>query len=391
MAHTQTETRRTRSRLSKVAVYTAGSALCFTLLPLVLISPTGVVDAAQSMWSAPGVLKASLPHLMMWCLLATLMGSGLALLMERAGRRGEGARKLVRARRGTVLTETLITLPPFFLLVFGLSQQSINTMAQILANVAVHRAAHAVWVWEPERANNTNRAGNLNVGDRACIGVANVMTPVAPGDYGSIPNTPPDAMRAMRAAHAMGQFPINAGAGIANSVINLADTVPSSVLQGHVGLRNNSMGRALDDSSFLVRSIYKFTAAYRACTVTFQNATVQQTNGGAGGGSTTSVPGYNVAMTYHHYQAMPLVGRFFSGWFTANPFGSDIEFIGSNMGDMTQIWQQTGRPMSHFITIRRTLPWPRQAIVPNVRMPNNGGPGGSGGGGVGAGDIRGAL
>ena len=38
----------------------------------------------------------------------------------------------------------------------------------------LHRAAQAVWVWEPE-----TRAGSGQANDRACIGVAGVMAPVA--------------------------------------------------------------------------------------------------------------------------------------------------------------------------------------------------------------------
>jgi hypothetical protein len=335
------------------------SAACFVVIPLLVLPLDAVRATLDTLWTTPAVMESSARYMFSLMVLSALMGSGLVALGQvYRNKRHERALKVVRARRGTVITETLITLPPFFLLLFGLSQQSINSIAQILANVAVHRAAHSVWVWEPE-----TRGGSVQPKDRACLAVAGVMAPVAPGDFPSFPRSSSNEMKSYRAALVMSQIPLGGSlAGTANSLISLADLVPSSVVPGGGGQESTfSISRALDESSFLVRSAYKFTAAYRACTVNIANATVASTGG-------ASVPGYDVSIEYKHSQVMPLVGAVFAG----------TSLGGVLLGD-------------HFITIKRTLPWPKQVIKINTRLPNNGGPGGSGGGGVGAGDIRGRL
>jgi hypothetical protein len=172
--------------------------------------------------------------------------------------------------------------------------------------------------------------------------------------------------------------------GVGDAALSAAGVL-SAIQTVTSGQTVNSMNRALDDSSFVVRSYKKFSAAYSACEVTVGSATASSGQGGK------SVPGYKVNMKYFHYQAMPFVGRYFSGWWTANPFNGDVyDYVGPNIGDMLHIQQKTGR-LGHFITIKRELVWPKQAIKLNNRMPVNNGDGSEGGSGVSTGSVKGAL
>lgn len=97
--------------------------------------------------------------------------------------------KTVRLSRGTVVTETLIIMPVFLLLTFGMAQLTLNNIAGILANVAAYQGARAAWVWQPEE-DASDRRMNLEDGttEQKCrIAVAFAMMPVAPGNFMKAP------------------------------------------------------------------------------------------------------------------------------------------------------------------------------------------------------------
>jgi hypothetical protein len=360
------------------AVMTIGLLL---LLPLLILPLGALRDVLDAAWTTPTIAQASASHVLVLGVLAALMSATLIYMTTRSYNNMSAhkrVRSVVKVRRGAVMTETLITLPPFFLLCFGLSQLSVNSIAQILANVAVHRAAQSVWVWDPETS--SGRAGSVNVADRACIGVAGVMAPVAPGDYSNLTTGNTDAMKKQRAALVLSQIPITGVLGGVGDAALSAAGVLSAIQTVTSGQTVNSMNRALDDSSFVVRSYKKFSAAYSACEVTVGSATASSGQGGK------SVPGYKVNMKYFHYQAMPFVGRYFSGWWSLGILGAEV----SLSGDAIHIQEKTGR-LGHFITIKRELVWPKQAIKLNNRMPVNNGDGSEGGSGVSTGSVKGAL
>lgn len=254
--------------------------------------------------------------------------------------------------------------------------------------MAAQRAAQSVWVWEPESATGGRGITGGTVNQRACVGVAGAMAPVAPGEYSSLGVSLPDAMKRQREALVLSQA-IGAGA-VSSGLSNMLTTLGGAAQTGQTllsmlnGGSQNSVSRALDDSSFPVRSWKKFTAAYAACEVS-----VAQGNVTANGASAS---GYNITMTYYHYQAMPFVGRYFSGWWTQIPFtNTEIEY-GNKIGEATAVWQKTGR-IGHFVKIERVIGWPKQVVIPNSRLPNNNGPGGPGSGGSSSssGAIRGGV
>lgn len=205
------------------------------------------------------------------------------------------APKVVKLARGSVMTETIVILPVWMLLVFGLLQLAVNNVGGILANVAVYEAARSAWVWKGEVG---NRAGVTDavVSDRARIAVAMVMTPVATGDFTTSPVLPAAAKK-MRTALAFAHVPLSsvlAGVLPADATDLLAGAGSFS-LTGLATRNNQSVWRALDGDPFIIRTLKKFTFAYHCAKVD-----VSESNG-----ETT------VKMTYNHQISMPAMGPVF--------------------------------------------------------------------------------
>ena len=238
----------------------------------------------------------------------------------------------MRAARGTVLTEFLIILPVFLLLTFGMAQLAINNMAGMLANVAVYEAARAVWIWQPEV--DTGRATADPV-DRARIAASQVMTPVAPGNFMVIPTGLSAEFRASRNALMLSQIPF--GGSIPSGLTDLGAGAGSISLQS--AEKDLSMSKALDTSTFLSRSLTKYTHAYLATNVEVIN--------GSEIGAT---------LTYQHNQVMPLVGIIF-GKKSGGLFGVNFDAPGMRSG--------------YYATYQRSYAIKAQAWKPNITMPND--------------------
>lgn len=203
--------------------------------------------------------------------------------------------KVVKLARGSVMTETIVILPVWMLLVFGLLQLAVNNVGGILANVAVYEAARSAWVWKGESG---KRAGvtDAMVADRARIAAAMVMTPVATGDFTTSPMLPAAAKK-MRTALAYAHVPLSsvlAGALPADAA-DFISGAGSFSLTGLATRNNQSVWRALDGDPFIIRTLKKFTFAYHCAKVD-----VSESNG-----DTT------VKMTYHHQITMPAMGPVF--------------------------------------------------------------------------------
>lgn len=247
--------------------------------------------------------------------------------------RAAPAKQRLRAARGTVLTEFLIILPVFLLLTFGMAQLSINNMAGMLANVAVYEAARAVWVWQPEV--DSGRA-SANPADRARIAAAQVMTPIAPGSFTIIPTELSNEFKASRRALLTAQVPL--GHMVPSDITDLAADLGSVNLKS-TSEKNLTLADALDKSTFLLRSLTKYTHAYLATEITPIT--------GAELGAT---------LTYHHNQVMPLVGYVF-GQHSGGILGLNTSSPGMRGG--------------YYSTYKRTYTLKAQAWQPNTAMPND--------------------
>ena len=177
--------------------------------------------------------------------------------------------RVLKMARGSVMTETIIVLPIWMLLVFGLAQLAVNNIAGVLANVAVYEAARAAWVWDGE---GRGTGGGGQGGERARIAAAAVMTPVAPGEFAGNPFLPAGAEK-MRKALALSHVPLSSavagiGAGdVQNMLANLGSLNLAMPTES-----NKSVMRALDTEAFLLRTLKKFTHAYHATSTTVSSA-----------------------------------------------------------------------------------------------------------------------
>jgi hypothetical protein len=211
-------------------------------------------------------------------LLSSLVWAGLVCLFRTLRAKPSSARVL-KASRGTVITETLIVLMPFMLLTTGLAQVTINNMAGILTNYAAYSAGRTMWVWEPH-----NSSAALQ---RAKVAAAAAVTPVAPGSNFLLPSTAADAKQFRHIMYAS-FTPLAFAAGSTLGVAGDAEMMLSAE-----GLKKN-FNLALDDDSFRVRAARKFTFAYGAIAVTRDNSA-----------------GIGAKVVYHHYQAFPALGWVF--------------------------------------------------------------------------------
>lgn len=245
-----------QSRLLRACAHLAG-ILCLALVMMLALVGAG---GAQMLWELGdrallGEIKLEvLAHL---TCAALVWGLGYSAWSNR--RRGET--RVLKAARGTVITETLITLIPFMLLTSGLAQFSINNMAGILTNAAAYQAGRTMWVWEPV---------NISTGTkRARVAAAAAVTPVAPGAFTIASLSSDEEMVSYRgimfATSNIGGF-----LGGSNGAMRAGAT--GSMLLGNKSLTGRSMSDALDDQTMSVRAARKFTFAYLMTTVTPVNS-----------------------------------------------------------------------------------------------------------------------
>lgn len=231
------------------------------------------------------------------------------------------------SRAGTVLTETLIILPVFLLLSFGMAQLAINNIGGILANVAVYEAARAAWIWQPEvdveRVNQTISAEDAQ--NRTRVAAALVMTPVAPGGFFNTMEGD-EVLKKNRLAMAASQVPMAGALGL-EQLLAVAGLPP---LQAGTP-ENLSFTAALDTSSFLRRSLLKFSHAYQATDVTITDA-----DGRIG-----------ADLEFKLHQTMPLVGPIF--------------------GEQDTVESRSG----YFSTFSRSYSFRAQPYKPNAALPDD--------------------
>ena len=247
------------------------------------------------------------------------------LIFEVVTGRREPVRKLVGAKTGSVMTETLIVLPIFLLLTFGIAQLAVNNIAAIVCDTAAFQAGRTAWLWHSEAATSRMGVTDEDVEEMTRIQAAAVLTPVAPGDFIVDVTGQTEKMEQMRGSYIGGQLPLFAsdqgeiGENTAQALI-LAGSGP--------GIMDTRFSKALDESSFRERTARKFTTAY-------VNTEVQLEDNGQEFGAT---------VTYQHHQAFPMVGGIFGSFQTVG-----------------------GRP-GYYWTLERTYVLPKQ-ILPNPELP----------------------
>lgn len=292
--------------LTGITVVGAG-LLFFTLSPSASAQLFSIMQGTESLradlWFGAGVHFAL--SSVVWLLLYAVFG----LARERT--RSVKVRKLAAVPRGTVMVETVIVLPVFLLLVFGLMQMTINNIASVMTSYAGFAGARAVWVWDGERVANRRGVDDEAVLERARIQVALAMAPIATGDFLNTGSLSDEFKMARKAMH--GRFSYIGG----DAAILLAATDVESNTQAYRS--NKSFWRALDSESFGHRAVRKFTRAYLATDV----------GQGSGGASASSDdPGImevngeiGLRFTYQHHQTMPVVSNIFGEFGTSGGRG----------------------------------------------------------------------
>ena len=274
----------------------------------------------------PEFLYASLPQIGGHLVLAAILWGGIYWLWSIRSRRSEAGRA-IKTARGTAITETLIVIPVFLLLVCGMAQTAINSAAGMLANLAAYEAARAVWVWHPEtnRFNGGGAYGAVSevnddyVREMARIQAAAVLTPVA-HSYGTSAATfdassPPPGMAA--ATEEFRQFRgALVGAQIDRGGMEGAEGRANADQLAEMGavMFGDDRGRdghtfvmALDSSRYPVRSAWKLSGAYLSTSVDFEDGLTND----------DGLPTIRTTLTYNHYIAMPLMGPVFGTGFEA--------------------------------------------------------------------------
>ncbi len=256
--------------------------------------------------------------------LAVCLWTLLVLGFEIVTSRRQPVKKVLELERGSVMTETIIVLPIFFLLTFGIAQLAVNNIAGLLCNAAVFQAGRTAWLWQPEADVNRRGVTAGKVKELARVQAAAVLAPVAPGDFEQTPiggSTEFREMRGLLLASQMPAFSTDTGqVGMAAAGPLVAGSLGRTVIQ------DSSFTSALDDSGFRSRTARKFTFAYAATKVN-----VIQT------GSETGA-----SLEYHQSLAFPFIARFMGKFDTVG-----------------------GRP-GFYLTIKRRFTMPNQ-IPPNPR------------------------
>jgi hypothetical protein len=201
-------------------------------------------------------------------------------------RKEKTKRMSLAAARGTVMTETLIVLPVFFLLTFGLAQMSINSMAGLLTTLGTYQAARTVAVWGPEVGHNRSGGGGVSsdtVRDKARIAAAGVIAPVAP--------TVGQAMACNSNSTTLNQMLLSmTGAGVS----------PAAAPKTEIW----SFADALDSQSFGDRGWVKMRTAYCMVDVEFGSVITDP--------DSNDRQEFTTTVTYNHLNVMPLVNHIFS-------------------------------------------------------------------------------
>lgn len=211
----------------------------------------------------------------------------LTFIIFRLGRLHMAQAKVVKLKkaRGTIIAETLIVLPVFFLLTFGLAQMAMNSIAGLLTTLASYEATRSLAVWAVEEGHN--RVGGTAtrglITEKARLAAAKVIAPAVPELASGLAGCQEgQSLPAMRAGMVAAGF--------------VSVPVPEPSVW--------SMNEAYGQSRFLTRGPTKLTLAYCATQVNWTSVDTD----------TTSVERstFTTTVRYNHPAVMPLVGPIFA-------------------------------------------------------------------------------
>ncbi len=193
-----------------------------------------------------------------------LLVAGFHFIRQRLRERSQSDR-VVRAKRGSVMLETLIVIVPFLLLTSGLAQLALRNVAGVLADLALYQGTRTAWVWEPDFQLNDGR-GDENVDEdmvrrRAQLASAAVFAPSAPSSFQIDATNVDQEVQDLRGTM-FATFAGTAGTGAGSNRVSDAGNAIGN--RDAADGENLSFARAFDDSSFRNRAARKLTFAYIA-------------------------------------------------------------------------------------------------------------------------------
>lgn len=305
---------------------------------VLLILPMRHVDiVAIQFGDVPELWQMSTTALMLHLALSACVWALLYIVYRLVALRVQERRSVHRVKlsRGSVITETLIVMPVFLLLSFGMGQLAINNVGGILANVAMYEAARAAWIWMPEEQASDRRAGVADgIAEEKCrIAVAFVMMPIAPGEALRNPSLGSSYADRARMMALGANVPLGGTISLAlgSDVMGVAEGAVMMLSAGEDLLNENTYTTTLGTDPFWLRTIRKFTTAY------------------LGAGCTINENDHSVQMTFKHHIGMPVVGPVFGT--------RDLSGVGNRPG--------------YYATYTREFGLRKQINVPNNRLPQN--------------------
>lgn len=233
-------------------------------------------------WTDPAVRAQSWGNLFLHvCLAATVWG--LVFVSYRWLRtlsRSQVHR--IAKSRGQAMIETLIALPLILLLIFGLSQMTLNNVAGMFSNVAAFQAARAAWIWYGEPCESCDVRERAEEMGR--IQGAAVLVPVASNQVGADdPSLEFFRMRGLLVGSQLARVGEDLGAA-------------GMDVAGRAGRDDTvSLAAAMGHRPFIHRTAVQFTSAYGSTNVSVSE------NGDF----------LRVSFLYRHHNSMPLVAAIF--------------------------------------------------------------------------------
>ncbi|MFW5965989.1 MAG: TadE family protein [Persicimonas sp.] len=255
--------------------------------------------AAAAIWDSarhPEFVALSWSEVLLHLGLSAALWTLSVLLFKVARGKRKPVKKVLALRTGSVITETLIIMPFFLLLTFGIAQLALNNMAGLLANTAVFQAGRTAWLWSSEADANRRGVNDSKVEELARVQASAVLTPVAPGEFMQAPLGASDEFKDMRGILLGSQMP-----ALSQDTGAMARPAANAYLLGGDAAtaqsgQDSSFIRAFGLSNFRERTVKKFTFAYQATEVEVERQGEQ----------------VQTELTYRHHQAMPMVGSIFA-------------------------------------------------------------------------------
>ncbi len=249
-----------------------------------------------------------------------IWAGGRQMMKVERTRKAVKVHKVPAAARGAVMTETLIVIPVYILVMLGSMQLSQNMIAGLLTTLAAFEAGRTSAVWLPEANVSRNGVNNDVVQDKVRVAAASVVAPVTPAGFAASCNDASSSESLEKLINGL------KAAGHRDEAVSLL-----AISQGYD--RNLNVARGFDVLPAFFRGIPKLTAAY--CGTSVDSMSVSSEGG---------VQMVTTTISYRHMATMPVVAHIFG----------DPDTVGDRAG--------------YFSTITRSYKMPVQ-MNPNPRSP----------------------